>query len=88
MATYTGGHERTEGPQCRQCKATEARCAWRGQCCGACSHFRWLDEHGNELSTNFRAGAGAHQKPATMREKQREIWRLRARERYARKKVS
>ena len=40
MATYTGGYERTEGPQCRQCKATEAACARTYPCCADCRHWR------------------------------------------------
>lgn len=38
----------SEGPRCRNCRRTEARCAWLGKCCAGCLHFRKLDENGND----------------------------------------
>lgn len=57
MPTTTG--ERTEiglGPRCARCRTTEARCAWVGSCCSACSHWHWLDPQGNEPDDASRPG--------------------------------
>lgn len=37
-----------QGPRCRSCQTTEARCAFNYECCPGCTHFRHLDATGNE----------------------------------------
>jgi len=57
MLTDTGGTIRTEGPHCRCCKSTEARCAWNyGSCCPNCTHWIRYDAAGDEIKSDMAGG--------------------------------
>ena len=43
---------RTEGPTCRQCRQSEAKCAYLAGCCSRCSHWRHLDANGDDRHGN------------------------------------
>lgn len=50
MPDHGGAREtRVEGPKCRRCRTTEARCAYAyGSCCESCTHWLRYDPAGNE----------------------------------------
>lgn len=80
----TGEHARDQGPACRQCRTTEARCAWNNGCCGNCSHFKWLDNHGNERAASTMGGRPLAPVVDAVTAKRREQWRAR----YQQRRVS
>lgn len=54
-APASSGERRTrreDGPACKRCARSEARCAYLAGCCEDCSHFRGLDADGNDVHGN------------------------------------
>lgn len=76
----TGDLRRSEGPRCRGCKATEARCASTGGCCAPCSHWRHWTDDGEPISKIDERSMLVD--PVTA--KRREQWR----DRYRRQRAS
>lgn len=64
-----------EGPTCRRCKASEARCAYLASCCPTCTHWRYWTADGELV------GPDALLDEVTLRRRVRE--RERSRARYA-----